>query len=70
MTTYRIFGLYARPSFWEGLARLIDIGGTLNDYNMFESDEQADTRALLSDWEAVGGDLRAAMEQFEKENRE
>lgn len=25
--------LFARPSFWEGLGRLIDFGGTLTEFN-------------------------------------
>lgn len=53
--------LYARPSFIEGVARLMDVGGTLNEYNRSASDEQADARALRSDWYAVGDDLRAGI---------
>jgi len=62
------FILYAKPSFWEGFARLIDVSGSLNEYNYSESAEQADFRALLSDWENVGLDILSAMKQFEKEN--
>lgn len=62
------FQLYANPSFCEGFARLIDFAGTLNKYNYSDSPKQADTRALLSDWENVGLDIKTAMEQFEQEN--
>lgn len=61
------FKLYARPSFWEGLVRLIDAAGTLNYYNYSNSPEQADIRALLSDWEAVGMDICTAIRQFDTE---
>jgi hypothetical protein len=64
------FTLYARPSLCEGLARLVDIGGMLNEYNYSDSPQQADIRAILSDWEAVGVDIRAAIAQFEKEHQE
>ena len=44
--------LYARPSFLEGMARVMDIGGALNEYNNFLSDEDADFVALWMDWSA------------------
>lgn len=69
MTQEKGFRLYARPSFWEGLARLLDVGGTLNEYNYSDSDEEADVRAILSDWEAVGKDIRAAIKKFEMEHQ-
>lgn len=59
--------LYARPSFLEGLARLVDFTGSLNTYNSSNSPEEADSRALMSDWEAVGLDLISAYEEFVKE---
>lgn len=55
--TRRPFSLYARPSFLEGIARLFDVGGMLNTYNQSRTPEEADYRAILSDWEAVGRDL-------------
>ena len=59
--------LYARPSFLEGMARVMDIGGTLNEYNTFLSDEDADFFALSMDWHAVGQDMRDAMAMYESE---
>ena len=65
------FGLlYATPSFLEGVARAIDIGDTLTEYNLSESGADADLRALRSDWAAIGRDLRQATAQFEQENIE
>jgi len=31
--------LFARPSFFEGIARVIDIGSTLNEYNTNKTTE-------------------------------
>lgn len=63
------FGLlYATPSFLEGIARSIDLGDTLTEYNGSESGAAADLRALRSDWIAIGNDLRQAMAQFEQDN--
>lgn len=55
--------LYARPSFLEGMARAMDMGGTLNEYNRSMSAEQADYLALLADWRMIGQDLRHAVQQ-------
>lgn len=59
--------LYARPSIVEGIARLVDFGDTLSEYNDILSPEQADALALLADWLVVGDDLREAMSNFENE---
>ena len=62
------FGLlYATPSFLEGVARVIDIGDTLTEYNGSENGVEGDVRALRSDWQAVGDDLRRAMAQYRQE---
>lgn len=68
MRTQR-FVLYARPSFWEGIARLIDFGGALNVYNSSETEEEADEKAIRSDWEVVGSDMRAALKRADKKYR-
>lgn len=61
--------LFARPSFLEGVARIMDFTGSLNEYNTSNSGEQADTRALRADWTAVGKDIKKAMNDFDKENK-
>jgi len=58
--------LFARPSFFEGIARVIDIGSTLNEYNTNKTTEEADTESLNSDWQAVGEQLTFAMDGFIK----
>ena len=59
------FGLlYALPSALQGAASVLDIGGTLGEYNASETDEMADFHALRSDWRAVGDDIRAAARQY------
>jgi hypothetical protein len=57
--------LYASPSFFEGMARLIDFGNTLQEYNTSSSPTEADFRALQSDWAVIGDDLRNAMHQYD-----
>lgn len=56
--------LFARPSFLEGVARTLDIGGTLQQYNISETPELADAIALYLDGAAIGDDLREAIESI------
>lgn len=59
--------LFARPSFLEGMAPTLDVGGTMNAYNYSPSDRVADYRALRSDWSAVGADLWQAVRALAKD---
>ena len=60
--------MFARPSFIEGVARIFDFGGTLNEYNydQFSSGAEADAAAIASDWEAIGRDMYDAIGLFEE----
>lgn len=49
--------LFATPSWAEGVARLIDFGGTFDEYNANETPAEADCHAIYHDWMAVGEDL-------------
>jgi hypothetical protein len=57
--------LYADPSSTSGLARLLDLWGQFDAYNISASPAEADAKALAADWIIVGQDLTDAMEQFE-----
>jgi hypothetical protein len=56
--------LFARPSLLEGMGRVLDLGGTLNTYSKSRSATAADSRAMRSDWQAIGDDLRVVMGQI------
>lgn len=58
------FSLFANPSFAEGYTRLIDLFGTLNNYNESETVDEADYRAIKNDWIAVGEDLKKVMNSY------
>ena len=60
-TTY----LFAMPSFLRGVARLFDPLGRLNQYNVSDTPQEADYRALLADWKAVSEDIRQAMIDYQ-----
>ena len=59
--------LFAQPSFLEGMARVLDIGSTLQIYNDSSSDTAADIEAIKSDWNVVGKDLSASIQSHEQQ---
>ena len=58
--------LFARPSFVEGVARVLDLGATLQIYNQSATAGEADARASVADWLAVGEDISAAIESYKQ----
>lgn len=50
--------LFARPTLLEGLARILDWGGTLSEFNRHA---HADRVAIAMDWRMVGNDVRAGI---------
>lgn len=62
--------LVARPSFWSGMGRLLDLWGKYDEYNVSETPDQADQRALYSDWRITGQDLRDSWIAFHKDQAE
>ena len=56
--------LFAEPSFWTGVGRLVDFGQGLSRYNYSLTPDEADYYALLSDWLAVGGDIGWSLESY------
>jgi len=56
--------LFARPSFVEGMARMMDVSNSLNTYNQSRNGPEADARAIYEDWKALGHDVRVSLEQL------
>lgn len=56
--------LFAKPSFFSGAARVLDLYGIYDAYNCSSTEREADYKALLSDWHMVGQDIVTAMMQF------
>ncbi|MBI3970716.1 MAG: hypothetical protein HY332_05455 [Chloroflexi bacterium] len=59
--------LFARPSFWGGAARVLDLGNTLTEFNQSPTPDQADCIAMRADWGSIGQDFREAIGQLEQE---
>jgi hypothetical protein len=60
------FRLVPRPSFWEGMGRVLDIGGGLSIYNSSATSADADCKAIASDWNAIGQDFKMAVKEYEQ----
>ena len=69
METYSDF-LFARPSFLEGVARIFDLGDTMNEYNVSDTGHEADADAIRMDWAAIGQDIGDSMQMFEEKERD
>ena len=61
--------LFAAPSFLHGFASAMDLGGTLVEYNVSSTAQEADMRAIASDWAITGKDIRAAIKNFVEEKK-
>ncbi len=55
--------LFVRPSFVKGMGRAIDVFGCLDSYNISRTPEEADARAIYSDWVALSKDVGKALDQ-------
>lgn len=60
--------LYSRPTFFEGVARLIDVDGALNAYNTSTSQKEADFKAVYHDWNTIGEDFKKSFEDYVEQN--
>jgi len=63
-----ISNLIINPSYFNGIARTLDLSGTFTTYNYSKSGTQADYLAIYLDWKNVGNDLKKSSELFYKKN--
>jgi len=61
--------LFAQPSFASGAARVLDLWGTFDDYNISATPTEADEKAIAADWLVVGQDIVDAIDQSEPESQ-
>lgn len=59
--------LFATMGFFEGMGRVLDLGGTLTFFNESPNPKEADSRALMSDWMTVGQDIKTAVDTYAEE---
>lgn len=56
--------LLPRNNFFVGVGSVFNIAGSYFEYNYSKNEEEADTKALFSDWSNVGNDLKESTEEF------
>ena len=61
--------LFGSLGFFEGMARMLDLGGTMVVYNDSPNSEEADNLGLDSDWRAVGHNIEGAMALYVEKDR-
>jgi len=61
--------LFAQPSFASGAARVFDLFGQFDEYNISDTTAEADAKAIAADWIVVGQDMSDAIEQSDSEMR-
>ena len=66
---YKTDYILPKNNFWVGMGSVLNIAGSYFEYNYSNSESEADLKALISDWENVGDDMRKSKEQFESKNK-
>ena len=64
---YRTDYLLPKNNFWVGMGSVLNLAGNYFEYNSSKSDSVADFKALTSDWNNIGKDIKKAKGDFEKE---
>lgn len=59
--------LLGKNNFWVGLGSVLNLQGAYFEYNNSKSGNEADNKALYSDWQNVGNDIEKAINKFEIE---
>lgn len=62
--------LFAEPSFSSGVARIFDLFGQFDQYNISKTPAEADNKAIHADWRVVGQDMADAVEQEKSQERD
>ena len=55
--------LFPKRNFWTGFSSVLSIFGESNKFNTSDSGEEADYKALKSDWEMIGEDFKIALSE-------
>ena len=66
---YKTDYLLPKNNFWVGMGSILNLTGSYFKYNYSKSDNEADLKALISDWDNIGEDIRKSKNSFEKKNK-
>ena len=66
---YKTDFLFSKGSFFTGMGNVFNIAGRYHNFNTSASDQEANKKALRSNWKIVGQTMRKCLdEQKQKEN--
>lgn len=57
----RTDSLFPKRNFWSGFSSVFSVFGNQNKFNTSKSGQEADYKALKSDWGMIGKDIQNAM---------
>jgi len=60
------FYFFIKPSFLEGMARVLDLGGTSQIELLITSPMQTDIEAIGHDWKTVGEDIKNSIYEWKQ----
>ena len=66
---YKTSFLLPTNNFFVGLGSVLNLSGSYFIYNYSDSNEEADSKALFSDWNNIGNDFKIAEKNFKKSNK-
>jgi hypothetical protein len=61
VTKHRTDHLFTKRNFWTGLSSILNVFGGDKKFNTSRSSQEADIKALRSDWEMIGQDFKESM---------
>lgn len=65
-TKFKTDFLLPKNNFLVGLGSVLNINGLYFDYNYSKTAQEADNKAIFSDWKNVGEDIKTAEKKFKK----
>jgi hypothetical protein len=56
--------LFPKRSFWTGFSSILNIVGNPDKFNSSSSSQEADYKAIRSDWEMIGKDVSSSLSEL------
>lgn len=64
-TDYHTDFLFPDSGFWTGAGSVTNLSGNYFDFSVSKSEQEADTKAMSSDWGMVGKDIKCSLVTLE-----
>lgn len=56
--------LFPKRNFWSGFSSILNIGGDPDKFNFSKSAQEADSKAIESDWAMIGEDIKTSLSKL------